>query len=268
MLGRPGFPASRRRSGAAFSRGLAVARPGTHTSGAGPLPLLIRLPIHVSATATHATDPLSTLRQYAALAPWSLRDLATLAGAILDASATFPVNATACQLPTERTIRFYVTRKLVSPPDGRGTAATYGYRHLLQVLAIKLQQMEGATLETLGREFGGTPGDVLERRVASALGSRLLSPAQLPLAEIATAPRGKVGRALQTWVTSAPERPASVLPRGKTWRRIPLGKGAELLVDDEHPLYAVGEESRLQVLFQRLVAVANDDNGAPSPPPT
>jgi hypothetical protein len=259
-------PSSSRRNGAAFARGLAVALPGIHTSGPACLSFSIRLSIFVSAPASHATDPLSTLRQYAALAPWSLRDLAILAGALLDASATFPVNATARQLPTERTIRFYVTRKLVSPPDGRGTAATYGYRHLLQVLAIKLQQMEGATLETLGREFAGTPGDVLERRVAGALGGRLLSPAQLPLAGMAAAPRGKVGRALQTWVAAAPERPAQV-GRGRTWRRIALGKGAELLVDDEHPLYGATEDARIQALFQRLVAAVNGDEG-PSPPPT
>ncbi|HEU5155027.1 MAG TPA: MerR family transcriptional regulator [Gemmatimonadales bacterium] len=218
----------------------------------------------MSAPTSHATDPLGTLRQYAALAPWSLRDLSSLAGAILEASATFPVNATARQLPTERTIRFYVTRKLVSPPEGRGTAATYGYRHLLQVLAIKLQQMEGATLETLGREFASTPGDVLERRVAAALGPRLLSPAQLPLAAVTTTPRGKVGRAVHTWTSApvaAPREPAANRPR--TWRRILLGRGAELLVDDEHPLFAGGDEARLQALFQRILSDAVD--GRPSP---
>jgi hypothetical protein len=216
----------------------------------------------VSAPSSHATDPLGTLRQYAALAPWSLRDLSSMAGAILEASATFPVNATARQLPTERTIRFYVTRKLVSPPEGRGTAATYGYRHLLQVLAIKLQQMEGATLETLGREFAATPGDVLERRVAAALGPRLLSPAQLPLAAVTTAPRGKVGRAVHTWTSlTPPQEPATNRPR--TWRRILLGRGAELLVDDEHPLFAGGDEARLQALFQRIFSDAVD--GRPSP---
>ena len=41
--------------------------------------------------------------------------------------------------------------KSVAPPalDKRGTAAVYSYRHLLQVLAIKLRQMEGATLEAM-----------------------------------------------------------------------------------------------------------------------
>ncbi|NIQ53193.1 MAG: MerR family transcriptional regulator, partial [Gammaproteobacteria bacterium] len=85
---------------------------------------------------------------YRQLAPWNLRDLATLAGALLDASGVRPINAAASAHPSERTIRFYVTRQLVTPPEGRGTAATYSYRHLLQVLAIKLRQMEGITLET------------------------------------------------------------------------------------------------------------------------
>ena len=64
----------------------------------------------------------------------------------------------------------------MSPPEGRGTAAVYGYRHLLQVLAIKLRQMEGATLDTLSAEFAGMTGDVIERRVAAALGTTLPTP--------------------------------------------------------------------------------------------
>ena len=100
---------------------------------------------------------------------------------MLDASDVVPVNAAARARPTERTIRFYVTRGLVSPPEGRGTAAVYGYRHLLQVLAIKLRQMEGATLETLPGEFAGITGDIIERRVAGVLGPALPSPERLPL---------------------------------------------------------------------------------------
>ena len=108
---------------------------------------------------------------------------------MLDASGVVPLNAAARARPTERTIRFYVARGLVSPPDGRGTAAVYSYRHLLQVLAIKLRQMEGATLETLTREFAGLTGDLIERRVAAALG-----PAPAPSGP-AAAPAGAGHRA-------------------------------------------------------------------------
>jgi DNA-binding transcriptional MerR regulator len=198
------------------------------------------------------SDPLATLRQYASLAPWSLRDLSGLAGAILAASSVFPVNAAANAHPSERTIRFYVTRKLVSPPEGRGTAATYGYRHLLQVLAIKLQQMEGATLETLATDLGTLSGDVVERRVAASLGSRLPPPEQLPLSQPAGAPRGKVGRALQAWGESQqhPRR-----GRGQMVRRVALGPGAELLVDERHPLFeSLEDQAIVQALRQALEA--------------
>ena len=117
------------------------------------------------------SDPLLTLREYAKLAPWNIRDLAALAGAVLDASGVTPINAAAQSRPSDRTVRFYVARQLMTPPDGRGTAATYGYRHLLQLFAIKLRQMEGATLTSIAKEFAESPGDVLEKRVASALGS-------------------------------------------------------------------------------------------------
>jgi MerR HTH family regulatory protein len=126
-------------------------------------------------------DPLAVLREYRALAPWGLRDLAGLSAGILDASGVVPVNAAARARPSERTIRFYVARGLVSPPDGRGTAAVYSYRHLLQVLAIKLRQMEGATLEAMTREFSGLTGDLIERRVAGVLGPALPRPDRLPL---------------------------------------------------------------------------------------
>ena len=113
--------------------------------------------------APHA-EPLQNLREYRNLAPWNLRDLAALVGAVLDASAITPINAAARAQPSERTIRFYVTRGLVSPPEGRGTAATYSYRHFLQLLWIKLRQMEGTTLATIIKEMHDQTGDVLERR--------------------------------------------------------------------------------------------------------
>jgi len=108
-------------------------------------------------------DPLHNLREYRTLAPWNLRDLASLVGAILDASAITPINAAAKAQPSERTIRFYVTKGLVSPPEGRGTAATYSYRHFLQLLWIKLRQMEGATLATITKEMQDQTGDVRRR---------------------------------------------------------------------------------------------------------
>jgi DNA-binding transcriptional MerR regulator len=185
-------------------------------------------------TGMPASDPLLVIREYRQLAPWNLRDLATVAGAILDASGVQPINAAARAHPNERTIRFYVTRGLVTPPDGRGTAATYSYRHLLQVLAIKLRQMEGATLATITKELTELTGDVLERRVAAALGLGLPPPSRLPLTPQDAAPRGRAGRALRAWLTEVAEEPQQ-LARGR-WHHIPVARGMELHVHEDHPL--------------------------------
>ncbi len=191
-------------------------------------------------TVAHA-DPLHVLREYRNLAPWNLRDLSVVVGAVLDASAVTPINAAARAAPSERTIRFYVTRGLVSPPEGRGTAATYSYRHFLQLLAIKLRQMEGATLAAITKDMQDQTGDVLERRCAQVLGASLPTPDRLPLKGAGMGadamPRGRSGRALTAWLT----RDAAKETGGTTtWRRIPVTRGVELHVDADHPLARLG----------------------------
>ncbi|HEX9580676.1 MAG TPA: MerR family transcriptional regulator [Gemmatimonadales bacterium] len=205
-----------------------------------------------------APDALGTLREYRGLAPWSLRDLATVTAAILASSGVRPINAAAQPRPNERTIRFYVTRGLVAPPDGRGTAAIYSYRHLLQVLTIKLRQMEGATLTAIGRELTEQTGDILERRVAAALGPGLPTPSRLPLLGQDVTPRGRAGRALHTWLAASSAEAAPTAGTG-LWHRVQVGRGIELLVQEDHALArhglepdAIAEAVRLTVA--RLVA--------------
>ncbi|HEX2635893.1 MAG TPA: MerR family transcriptional regulator [Gemmatimonadales bacterium] len=196
-------------------------------------------------------DPLATLREYSALAPWGLRDLAALSAGVLDASGVVPVNAAARARPSERTIRFYVARGLVSPPDGRGTAAVYSYRHLLQVLAIKLRQMEGATLETMTREFAGLTGDLIERRVAGVLGPALPRPDRLALLQAPGTGRGRVGRAVLGWL--APVEGAA--GAASSCRRIPLGPGIEVLVDERHPVLRLnGDIAAITEVFRQALA--------------
>jgi DNA-binding transcriptional MerR regulator len=184
-------------------------------------------------------EPLHILREYRNLAPWNLRDLAVLVGAILDASAVTPINAAARAQPSERTIRFYVTKGLVSPPEGRGTAATYSYRHFLQLLWIKLRQMEGATLSAITKDMQEQTGDVLERRAAQTLGASLPLPDRLPLRSAQGMPRGRSGRALTGWLARDAVKDNS---GPSTWRRIPVAHGVELHVDADHPLARVGPE--------------------------
>jgi hypothetical protein len=207
---------------------------------------------------SHApADPLTTLREYRALAPWGLRDLAALAGGILDASGVVPVNAAARARPSERTIRFYVARGLVSPPDGRGTAAVYSYRHLLQVLAIKLRQMEGATLESMLKEFAGLTGDLIERRAATALGPGLPPPDHLPLLRTPGTGRGRVGRAVMAWLAPVEGLTAA----SSSVRRIAVAPGVEVLIDEQHPALRLNSDTAViaEALRQALASVVGLD---------
>ena len=218
-----------------------------------------------------ADDPLSTLREYRQIAPWNLRDLATVAGAILEASGVRPINAAASSSPSERTIRFYVTRGLVTAPVGRGTAATYTYRHLLQVLAIKLRQMEGGTLAAIGKELVEVTGDVLERRVAAALGAGLPAPTHLPLTSQDAAPRGRAGQAFRAWA-AAPAEPDGADTGSTRWNRIAVSRGIELHVREDHPLGRLeGREEEIadavRLAVTRVLSRPRSQAEQPAPPP-
>lgn len=207
------------------------------------------------------SDPLLTLREYAKLAPWNIRDLAAMSGGILDASGVTPINAAAQSRPSDRTIRFYVTRHLMSPPEGRGTAATYGYRHLLQLLSIKLRQMEGATLATITKDITEAPGDVLEKRVASSLGS-LPSPDELDFRGH-VAPRGRVARAVAQRAQSngRPADAGASAPVG-AWYRIPLDEGAEVSLRHDHPAArTAAQRQRLADRVGRMVRELAGESG-------
>ena len=210
------------------------------------------------------SDPLLALREYAKLAPWNIRDLAALSGAILNASGVTPINAAAQSQPSDRTIRFYVTRRLMSPPEGRGTAATYGYRHLLQLLSIKLRQMEGATLATITKDIADSPGDVLEKRVAAALGN-LPTPEEIDFRSL-VAPRGRVARAVGrhhpadgAGVSAGQQQNA---PAG-AWYRIPLEDGAEFSLRHDHPAARTpAQRQRLEERLGRAVRESACESGS------
>jgi hypothetical protein len=154
-------------------------------------------------------SPVTLLRTHARHAPWNARGLAAHVTALVDAAGMRPTNASARAAPSARAVRFYVANGLLDRPEGTGTAATYNYRHFLQLLAIKIRQREGQTLDVIKREMYEITGDALERRVATSL-----------------APALTVGA--DAAVQHDDERPLS-------WRRLPVADGIELHVRDDSP---------------------------------
>ncbi len=155
-------------------------------------------------------SPLALLRAHSRQAPWNARGLAAHVTALVDAAGVRPTNASARAAPSARSIRFYVANGLLERPDGTGTAATYNYRHFLQLLAIKIRQREGVTLDTIKKEMKEFTGDALERRVASSLAAAL-------------------GATVETRKQATDDEPSA------SWRRLPVADGVEIHVRDDSP---------------------------------
>ena len=158
---------------------------------------------------TMVETTVALLRAHSKHAPWNARGLAAHATALVDAAGMRPTNASARATPSARAVRFYVAHGLLDHPMGRGTAATYHYRHLLQLLAIKIRQREGQTLDVIKGELEGATGDALEKRVAQSLAPALVSGAD---------------QAVQNDDALA-----------VSWRRIVVADGIELHVRDDSP---------------------------------
>ena len=157
-----------------------------------------------------AESPIALLRAHSRHAPWNARGLAAHVTALVDAAGVRPTNASARAAPSARSIRFYVANGLLARPEGTGTAATYNYRHFLQLLAIKIRQREGVTLDIIKREMTDFTGDALERRVASSLAAAL-------------------GATVETRRQATDDDPSM------SWRRVAVADGVELHVRDDSP---------------------------------
>jgi DNA-binding transcriptional MerR regulator len=155
-----------------------------------------------------ADTPVTLLRAHARHSPWNARGLAAHVTALVDSAGLRPTNASARAAPSARSVRFYVSHGLLDRPEGAGTAATYGYRHFLQLLSIKIRQREGQTLETIKREMKDVTGDALERRIAQSLAPALVANPVSPRTE--------------------DEAPVA-------WRRMPVADGVELHIRADSP---------------------------------
>ena len=70
------------------------------------------------------------------------------------------------EVPDARTIRYYIQQELVGRPSGSsGVSALYGYRHLLQIVAIKALQSEFVPIREIKKAIGSLSQDELEARL-------------------------------------------------------------------------------------------------------
>ncbi len=113
-----------------------------------------------------AASPLDRYRN----AELTLEDLVTAAARLVKRLDVRPDDGRVAVEPDARGVRYYQGIGVLDRPlryDGR--RAVYGFRHLLQLLAVKRLQQEGHPLHLIQQSLAGRPTAALEQALATML---------------------------------------------------------------------------------------------------
>ena len=194
-------------------------------------------------------------------------ELASEAAKILAESGLAQERGTVSDVPDERTIRYYLTEGLVSPAeDKQGTASVFGYRHLLQLLAVKKLQaehlpirkirelVESREVRDLERLLGLEGGTTSKNEALSYLEKLLTKPAAASHASAAR-PLNFSASPQPSVAPSAPPPQFSPSSSGSgAWERIEIEPGLELHVQSSYqPPTDVRGLRRLTQVIMRLI---------------
>ena len=212
---------------------------------------------------------MKTLNHYKHIPLCPAEALVSLLGDLLPRIAGHQERYKVTEVPSIRTLRFYVSQGLMDKPLAyEGRTALYGYRHLLQVVVIKVLQANHFPLRKIRQMLQGLSNEDLERllevsgRTGQAGDSEVFdSPTQVaegsglpyPLlreflkVKLETLP-GRVEAGLLTCEqnrTEVAQPPATP----KSWRRLEVEPGVELHLRED---ITIQPGSRLEVLLSRI----------------
>ena len=139
------------------------------------------------------------------------------------------------QMPSDRTIRFYTANGLVDKPAAReGTHALYGYRHLLQVLAVKYLQSHYYPLvkiRSLVQNVGNRELEMLIPEFASGTAThRAYTREDRKIVERSFRSQGSAPSPSAAVSVSREVEPDPSSARLDAWHRLEIGPGIELNV--------------------------------------
>ncbi len=110
---------------------------------------------------------------------FSLEELVAAAHSTLTPLMPAPADGRVAEYPDSRTIRYYQTIGIVHKPSRyEGRSAVYGYKHLLQVVAVKLLQSRGLSLAQIQRALLAATTVDLESALRDALAQAKPMPSQ------------------------------------------------------------------------------------------
>jgi DNA-binding transcriptional MerR regulator len=175
---------------------------------------------------------------------WTLAELVQRAARALAAADVRAPNGRVTEVPDARMIRWYTTTGLVDRPVMRGRVATYGERHLLQLVAVKRLQAQGLTLAEIQQRLAGAPEAAL--RAAAGTSKRAAGepapaeerehePAEWPEPEVAERPEPDANRRARPRFWANPARATAIAA--------PLDSGRDSVNDgagdEDHLLYGL-----------------------------
>ena len=107
---------------------------------------------------------MKTLDRFKQMLPSPAEALVSYLGEVLPRMAGTQERYKVTEVPTLRTLRFYMSQGLLDKPLGyEGRTALYGYRHLLQAVVIKVLQANLLPLRKIREMLEGLSNDELER---------------------------------------------------------------------------------------------------------
>ena len=172
---------------------------------------------------------------------WTIDELVAQVASALAVDYGGQASGRVRDLPDRRAVRWYQTLGLVDRPSGwRGRTALYGWRHLLQLAAIKRLQAAGRTLAEVQAELAGSSTTRLAQ-LAELNGQADLD----GHADPAPAATARAASTRRFWAARGPAATAggpSAEPAERDggaagqWRGIQLAAGAILLVDADLPI--------------------------------
>jgi DNA-binding transcriptional MerR regulator len=209
-----------------------------------------------------AVSPIKLFHKYRGLNNFTTGSLLTTVHELLPRIVGRQKRYKVTDLPSERTVRYYVSRGLVDKPLGkRGTTSLFGYRHLLQILVIKYLQYQYLPLEKIRTVLADRTNRELEEFLPGGAAATL-PPSSPPGETVPPAPGG--GPAPLPRQSGGPgtrERAPGppVTARGEEqWCRYAVAPGVELHLREDRTFTVGGKELESWVENLRRILGAPD----------
>lgn len=195
--------------------------------------------------------------RYINLKPVTIDALVSLVDEVLPQIVGSQESDKVAGVPTVRTIRYYISNGLVDKPLGyEGSAALYGYRHLLQLLVIKHLQANNFQIKKIGEIIQGltnkkleglliSPGKGERKRKTRDMASPLLMGILKSKLKVKPTQESSFGPAIES--TSASK--LSDIKPTLSWKRLEIEPGFEIHLREDYPPKG---GSQLDVLLSKI----------------